>query len=194
MQSTSSSQNSGERLLGLIDGKAQGLFTSKEISLGDAVLFVDSAKIKELLLLLRNDPDLQFNSLVSLTAVDWLDSKAERFEVVYNLLSLTTLNRLRLRVPLSEDKAEIATASDIWKSANWLEREVYDMFGIKFIGHPELKRILMYEEFKGHPLRGKQPRVPLRYPEVENTARNMNRPDLIQIRKRAATKDFDKAS
>jgi len=118
----------------------------------------------------------------------------DRFEIVYHLLSIPGLKRLRIKVALSEDKPEIDSATDLWTAANFLEREVWDMYGIKFRGHPDLRRILMYEEFQGHPLRkdypvqAKQPRVPLRMPEVENTARDMKRPTLVQIRKSADRK------
>jgi NADH-quinone oxidoreductase subunit C len=128
--------------------------------------------------------------LTDLTAVDWMDARANRFEVVYQLLSISKNRRLTIRVELSEDKPRIPSATALWQGANFLEREVWDMFGIIFEGHPDLRRILLYEEFKGHPLRkdypvqGKQPRVPLRAPEVENTARRMHRGDLVTIRPR----------
>jgi NADH:ubiquinone oxidoreductase subunit C len=121
-----------------------------------------------------------------------MDQRQERFEVVYQLLSLSTRSRLTIKASLPENKPEIATATNLWSGANFLEREIWDMFGISFVGHPDLRRVLMYEEFIGHPLRkdyplqGKQPRVPLRAPEVENTARNMLRPDLVTIRGRRA--------
>jgi NADH-quinone oxidoreductase subunit C len=80
-----------------------------------------------------------------------------RFAVVYHFFSLTHKHRLRLVVPLDETDAEVDSLTLIWAGANWLEREVWDMFGIRFNGHPDLKRILMYEEFEGHPLRKDYP-------------------------------------
>jgi NADH-quinone oxidoreductase subunit C len=80
-----------------------------------------------------------------------------RFAVVYHFYSLTHKHRLRLLVPLDEADAEVDTLTSLWAAANWLEREVWDMFGIRFRGHPDLKRILMYEEFEGHPLRKDYP-------------------------------------
>jgi len=133
--------------------------------------------------------------LVDITAVDWMDARKERFEVVYQLLSLSARSRLCIKVAVSEDKPEVPTATGLWNGANFLEREVWDMFGIRFLGHPDLRRILLYEEFVGHPLRkdypvqAKQPRVPLRAPEVENTARRMQRPDLVTIRSRKNTEE-----
>ncbi len=80
-----------------------------------------------------------------------------RFAVVYHFFSTTHKHRLRLVVPVQEADAQLDTVSDLWAGANWLEREVWDMFGIDFRGHPDMKRILMYEEFKGHPLRKDYP-------------------------------------
>ncbi|HFE52504.1 MAG TPA: NADH-quinone oxidoreductase subunit C, partial [Bacteroidetes bacterium] len=108
--------------------------------------------------LLRDDPDLLFNFLMDLTAVDYLNfGRKPRFEVVYNLYSLMKNLRLRLRVPVPEEDPVVRTVTHLWKSANWAEREVWDMFGIRFEGHPNLKRILLYEEFEGHPLRKDYP-------------------------------------
>ncbi len=171
------------------------LLLEKVSDLGDLSVRVSAANIGEVLRLCKEDPRLLFNLLVDITAVDWMDQRAERFEVVYQLLSLSTRSRLTIKVSLSENKPEIATATSLWNGANFLEREIWDMFGISFVGHPDLRRVLMYEEFVGHPLRkdyplqGKQPRVPLRAPEVENTARRMLRPDLVTIRGRRAGGD-----
>jgi NADH-quinone oxidoreductase subunit C len=171
------------------------LLSEKVSELGDLTVRVSSENIGEVLRLCKEDSRLLFNLLVDITAVDWMDQRVERFEVVYQLLSLSTRSRLTIKVSLSENKPEIATATNLWKGANFLEREIWDMFGISFVGHPDLRRVLMYEEFVGHPLRkdyplqGKQPRVPLRAPEVENTARRMIRPDLVTIRSRRAGGD-----
>ncbi|MCM8811590.1 MAG: NADH-quinone oxidoreductase subunit C [Candidatus Omnitrophica bacterium] len=80
-----------------------------------------------------------------------------RFEVVYHFYSLETGHRLRLKVPVEEDSPQVDSLTPVWASADWFEREVWDMFGIRFKGHPNLKRILMYEEFQGHPLRKDYP-------------------------------------
>ena len=82
---------------------------------------------------------------------------AARFEVVYHFFSLTQRQRLRVKVPVEESNPEVVSLTSLWNSANWFEREVWDMFGIRFKGHPSLKRILMYEEFEGHPLRKDYP-------------------------------------
>lgn len=158
--------------------------------LGDVVVHCKRDYTKVFLEHCKNDADLDFKMLVDITAVDWMDSRPERFEVVYQLLSLSKKIRLTVTVAVGEERPEIDSVVSLWQGASFMEREVWDMFGISFFGHPDLRRVLMYEEFVGHPLRkdypiqGKQPRVPLRHPEVENTARQMNRPELISIRRR----------
>ena len=107
--------------------------------------------------------------LVDVTAVDFL-GRAPRFEVVYHLYSLAHRHRLRVKIPVAEDDCRVPSVTPIWKGANWLEREVWDMFGVRFDGHPDLRRILMYESFEGYPLRKdypvskRQPLVPERDP------------------------------
>jgi NADH-quinone oxidoreductase subunit C len=81
----------------------------------------------------------------------------DRFEVVYHFFSLPLLHRIRIKVPVSEQHPEVDSIASLWGSADWFEREVWDMFGIRFRGHPNLKRILMYEGFEGHPLRKDYP-------------------------------------
>ena len=160
---------------------------SLSIEFGDLIARVPREKLLALLEVLR-DSKLQFSMLLDVTAVDWMDLREDRFELVYQLLSLTNTTRITVKVPVSESSVEVDSVTSLFRSANFLEREVWDMFGITFKGHPNLRRILLYEEFKGHPLRkdypvqGKQPRIPLRMPEVENTARQMKRADLVAIR------------
>jgi NADH/F420H2 dehydrogenase subunit C len=105
---------------------------------------------------LRDDPELRFDLLADLTAVDYF-GRAPRWEVVYQLRSIQHGHRLRVKVPVDGDDPVVPTATGVWKSANWAEREAYDMFGIRFAGHPDLRRILMYPEFQGHPLRKDYP-------------------------------------
>ena len=165
------------------------MLLSAEVSLGDLVVFVKRENLVPFFRVCKLDKDLQFNLLLDVTAVDWLDSRPERFEVVYLLRSLVTLHELRVKTSITETAAKVESVTILWASANLLEREVWDMYGIKFEGHPDLRRILMYDEFEGFPLRkdypvqGKQPRVGLRSPEVSNTARNMRREALVKINK-----------
>jgi NADH-quinone oxidoreductase subunit C len=118
---------------------------------------VKKEAIIELFKFLRDDPELDFNFLMDLTAVDYLNRKDNRFEVVYHFYSLKHNGRLRVKIPVSEDDCTIDSVSSLWKTANWYEREVWDLYGIKFKGHPDMRRILLYEEFKGHPLRKDYP-------------------------------------
>jgi NADH-quinone oxidoreductase subunit C len=134
---------------------------------GDDTIVVDAVDIHEVLSTLRSDADARLDFLVDLTAVDLLGMAKlpethPRFEVVYHLRSMSSGERLRVKARLAdpEDGSNPALASvvDLWKSADWMERETYDMFGIKFTGHPDLRRILMYEEFIGYPLRKDYPK------------------------------------
>ena len=105
---------------------------------------------------LREDPSLNFALLAELTAVDTWPHEP-RFEVTYLLVSIANRLRLRLKVRVPGDDAHIATVSDVWRGANWLEREVWDLFGIVFDGHPDLRRLLMPEDWEGFPLRKDYP-------------------------------------
>jgi NADH-quinone oxidoreductase subunit C len=100
---------------------------------------------------LHDDEELSYDMLIDLTAVDYYE-KSPRFEIVYLLHSMKFANRIRIKIGCDEAE-EIETVSDIWRSAEWLEREVYDMFGIRFRGHPDLRRILLTDDFEGHPLK-----------------------------------------
>ena len=118
---------------------------------------VKSDKILEILEYCRTDADMKFDFLTDLTAVDFLEfSSPERLAVIYVLRNRVSMENLIIRAFLSAQE-EIDTVSDIWYSAEWLEREVWDLFGIKFKGHPNLKRILMPDDYEGHPLRKDYP-------------------------------------
>lgn len=101
--------------------------------------------------------DLQFALLVDMTAVDYWKKKEVRFEVVYHFYSLKNKVRLRVKVPVPEKDLNVDSLTSLFDGANWLEREIYDMYGIRFSNHPDLRRILLYEEFEGHPLRKDYP-------------------------------------
>ena len=140
-----------------------------ELVRGQAVVIVPREHIGSALALLRDHPELRFDQLIDVTAVDYL-GREPRFEVVYELHSLERNHRLRVKVPVPENDPVVPSAVALWKSANWTEREVWDLFGIRFSRHPDLRRILMYPEFEGHPLRKdyqvnrRQPLVPERDP------------------------------
>lgn len=106
---------------------------------------------------LRDDAELAMNFLMDLTAVDYMKKKDQRFEVVYHFYSLKHNHRLRIKIPVDEKDCIAESVTSLWKTADWYEREIWDLYGIKFHGHPNLRRILLYEEFKGHPLRKDYP-------------------------------------
>ncbi len=134
---------------------------------GDATVVVKSASLLEVMETLRDGRGFEFDMLMDLTAVDYL-GQTPRFEMVYHLYSVAKNHRLRVkaRVPRIEatdssfngHEFVIASVSKIWPAANWLEREVWDMYGIHFQGHPDPRRLLLYEEFEGHPLRKDYPK------------------------------------
>jgi NADH-quinone oxidoreductase subunit C len=128
---------------------------------GDATAVVERAALIDALRFCRDDSGLDFDVLMDLTAVDYSKypgrEDGPRFDVVYHLYSVPHNHRLRVKVRVDEDDASVPTAVGLWPIANWFEREVWDMFGVRFSGHPDLRRLLMYEEFVGHPLRKDYP-------------------------------------
>jgi NADH-quinone oxidoreductase subunit C len=128
---------------------------------GDATVVVARERLIELLRTCRDDAALDFDVLMDLTAVDYSKfpgrEDGPRFEVVYHLYSIGKNHRLRVKVQIEEDAPVAPSAVPVWPIANWFEREVWDMFGIRFEGHPDLRRLLLYEEFVGHPLRKDYP-------------------------------------
>jgi NADH-quinone oxidoreductase subunit C len=126
---------------------------------GDEMALVHKERIVDVLQLLRDSPETKMEMLTDLTVVDYLGQEP-RFEVVYHLYSLSLKHRVRIKAGLKdESKAEcwIPSCCSLWKSANWSEREAFDLYGVDFRGHPDMRRILMYEEFVGHPLRKDYP-------------------------------------
>ena len=125
---------------------------------GDLVAVVNKEIIRDAMKFLKTEPKLDFNVLIDLSAVDYLwQERIPRFDVVYHLYSLQRNHRLRVKAHVHEKDPVIDSIVSLWPVADWFEREVWDMFGIKFKGHPNLKRIMMYEEFAGHPLRKDYP-------------------------------------
>jgi NADH-quinone oxidoreductase subunit C len=116
---------------------------------------VAKEKIVEVCHFLRDDPKLRFNYLSDVCGVDYFP-KAPRFEVVYHLYSIPFKHRIRLKCRIDEGE-RVPTVVGIWKTANWHERETYDMYGIVFEGHPDLRRIYLWEGFDGHPMRKDYP-------------------------------------
>jgi NADH-quinone oxidoreductase subunit C len=122
----------------------------------EKTIWVKKEKIVEICRLLRDDQATRYNFLSDVTAVDLLrikEADQPRFEVVYNLYSLKTFQRLRVKAQVTEDDPTIDTVEGVWPAANWPEREVYDLFGIRFNNHSDLRRIQMPDDWVGHPLR-----------------------------------------
>lgn len=136
-------------------GRLKGKFGEAILNIRDlreeVSVTVGSTGIRDILLFLKNSDDLQYDLLIDLCGVDYCGDDL-RFEIVYLLHSLNYNNRLRIKTRLREGES-IDTVSDIWKAADWMEREIYDMLGIKFNNHPDLRRILLTDEFSGHPLK-----------------------------------------
>ena len=122
---------------------------------GDATALVDAERIEAVMRFLRDEAD--FDMLMDVTAVDYL-GQTPRFEVVYHLYATGPNRRLRIKARVAEETPEIASVVPLYASADWMEREVFDLYGIRFDGHPDLRRILLYEEFEGHPLRKDYPK------------------------------------
>jgi len=135
-------------------------------SLGDTVVVVKAGAVREVMAALQARP-FDCAVLLDLTAVDYAGAEG-RYELVYHLLSVSRTARLRVKCSLAAADPAAPSLVGLWKNAEWLEREVFDMFGVRFDGHPYLRRLLTYEGFEGHPLRKSypwrlaQPRIPLK--------------------------------
>jgi len=122
----------------------------------ETTIYVEHSFIREVCVLLRDNPACPFNFLADVTCVDWYP-REPRFEVVYHLLSIPKKERVRLKVRLQSDSPALDSVTPVWAGANYFEREVFDLFGVRFIGHPYLRRIQMPEDWEGHPLRKDYP-------------------------------------
>jgi NADH-quinone oxidoreductase subunit C len=134
----------------------RGAVESAKYDRDELTIVIERSSIREACALLRDDAECPFNALSGVTCVDWYPSEP-RFEVIYHLLSITKKERVRLKVRLNESSPVVESIISVWPSANYFEREVYDMFGVRFTGHPYLRRILMPEDWEGHPLRKDYP-------------------------------------
>ena len=144
---------------------------------GDDTVVVEREAVVEVARFLKTDPAMAFNMPIDCTGVDYLtfpDHSGPRFEVVYHFYSTTQRHRVRVKVRVPEDDCRSPSLFPVYKGVEWFERETWDMYGVRFVGHPDLRRILMYEEFVGHPLRkdyphrGYQPLVPVARLDADN--------------------------
>jgi NADH-quinone oxidoreductase subunit C len=151
----------GAAILAALQGRFGDAVEETHDFRGDHTAVVTREALLGVLGYCRDDPSLDFNVLTDLTAVDVSRfpgrEDGPRFEVVYHLYSIPRNHRLRVKVRVEEDDPVVPTAVPLWPIANWFEREVWDMFGVRFEGHPDLRRLLLYEEFVGHPLRKDYP-------------------------------------
>jgi NADH/F420H2 dehydrogenase subunit C len=122
---------------------------SKVYHYHDATFRVPRERIVEVCRWLRDNPEFDMSYLSFVSAIDWPD----RFEVVYHLSSLSRRHNVLLKVPIAKDRPSVPSVVELWSGADWHEREAYDLFGILFEGHPDLRRIMMSSDWKGHPLR-----------------------------------------
>jgi NADH-quinone oxidoreductase subunit C len=158
-----------DELLAAVDARFGAAILARHAHAGDATIVIGREDLLATCAALRDDPAFGFTLLVDVTAVDFL-GRQPRFEVVYHFYALAHGHRLRVKVAVGDPDPTVPSVTSLWKAANWLEREVWDMFGIRFTAHPDLRRILMYPEFVGHPLRKdypvskRQPLVPERDP------------------------------
>ena len=135
----------------LIATKLEGRTVERSMAFGELTLKVSREAVLDVLKLLRDEPDLRFDTLIDICGVDW-PARANRFDVVYHLLSIRRNARIRVKVETNETDP-VPSAIPVFPAANWFEREAYDMYGILFSGHPDLRRLLTDYGFQGHPLR-----------------------------------------
>jgi len=153
----------GQAIAGALPDAVAGYVTTH----GELTLTVNAADIVRVATFLRDDPRCAFSCFIDVTAVDW-PQRERRFDVVYHLLSIPNQCVLRLKVRVgqrSEEHPSLPTVVGVWPGANWYEREVYDLFGLTFTGHPDMRRILMPMDWTTHPLRKDYPLTGFDLPE-----------------------------
>ncbi len=134
-----------------ISSKLEGAVLDRRIAVGELTLSVEPARIAEVLTFLRDDAGCRFEVLIDICGVDW-PAREKRFDVVYHLLSPRLNRRIRIKLEVDEE-TPVPSVNDVFPAANWYEREAYDMYGILFSGHPDLRRLLTDYGFQGFPLR-----------------------------------------
>ena len=144
----------------MVEEKFAGQVLSTTSHAGQVGILVRKEGIRDVCLYLRDEPSLRMDHLADLTAVDYSKYPGDtgpRFEVVYNMISTTYRHRIRIKARVPEEDPRIDSVAAIWQTANWHERETFDLMGIRFDGHPDLRRILLSEDWEGHPLRKEYP-------------------------------------
>ena len=164
-----------------------GAVTGYEVRYGELTLSANAAAIVKVATYLRDDPACQFVNLVDITAVDW-PSREQRFDVVYHFLSPRLNQRIRVKVT-TDEATPVPSIIGVFKGADWFEREAYDLYGVLFTGHPDMRRILTDYGFEGHPLRKDFPLtgfVEVRYDDEEKRVRY----DKVALTQEFRTFDF----
>ena len=158
---------SAERVLELLGQRFPGVPFRRQTgeAVRDVTITVPADKLVEVVTFLRDEPELDFKMLSWISGVDFLP-RDPRFDVVYGLLSLSNNARLTLKVGVGEENPRVPSVTGVWRTADWHERETYDFYGIEFTGHPDLRRILLPDDWVGWPLRKDSP---LGYEEVAFT-------------------------
>jgi len=144
----------------MIEERFPGQVLGTTMFAGQVAISLNRDVIKDACLFLRDEPTLKMDHLADLTAVDYSrypGDQGPRFEVVYNLISIPFRHRIRLKARVPEEDPRVPSVSSVWNTANWHERETYDLMGIIFENHPDLRRILLPEDWEGHPLRKEYP-------------------------------------
>lgn len=149
-------QLKGHPAVALLMASASVMVEGAKFDRDEMTIYVGRGSIHEACALLRGDPQCPFDYLSDITCVDWYPQEP-RFEVVYHLLSLSRKERVRLKVKLEGGSPALESLTSLWPGANYFEREVFDLFGVRFTGHPYLRRLLMPEDWEGHPLRKDYP-------------------------------------
>ena len=167
---------SGHPLVAKLRDQVEGAVIEATEFLGQLSLRIDRLRIVEVCDALKRDEDTPFNYLSDLTCVHYPDQREAPFEVVYNLYSIPKNERVRLKVSVNGEGVESVTS--VWPAADWLEREVYDLFGVAFRNHPDLRRILLPPDWEGHPLRKD---YPLEF--VENRWTEAHLPEFTDVQK-----------
>jgi len=149
-----------------------GAVNESKFLFGELTLTVDPLRIIDVLTFLRDDPGARFVSMIDISGADYPE-REKRFDIVYHLLSPKMNRRIRLKV-MTDEETPVASATEVYSGADWYEREIYDLFGVMFVGHPDLRRLLTDYGFDGHPLRKDFPMtgfVEVRYDELEKRVR-----------------------
>src|SRR6185436_17495690 len=160
-----------------LKGRFAGAMSEPLEFLGQVVVRVAAASIVEVCTFLRDDQDARFNYLSDLTCVHYPMRAEAPLEIVYNLYSIPRNERVRLKVSLAEG-ARVESVTAVWPTANWMEREVFDLFGVMFTSHPDLRRILLPPDWEGHPLRKE---YPLEF--IENAWTQRHLPEMTDVQR-----------